>query len=578
MDNAEIARRLLELGTLLDISGANPFRVRAYRNASERIEDLSQPLAQMLDQGEDLTLLPGIGSEMAGHIRELVETGQLALFETLAQEVPRDLLQLTQIEGLGPKKVHRLWTELGVDSLDALERALRTGQVAELSGFGARSAGKLLEALERHRVHVGRFLRHSVIQTLDPLLEHLSLEPSLVQLEVAGSFRRGRETVGDIDLLATVQGESAPLMARFAGHPAVARVEMAGPTRSTVVLHSGLSVDLRVVSPESYGAALHYFTGSKAHNVEIRKRAQDRGLRISEYGIFREGAEGEERLGGATEAEVFEAVGLPWIPPVLRENRGEFAAAEAGKLPRLIQRSDLRGDLHMHTPWSDGRDSIQAMAEACRARGYAYLAISDHSQAVTIARGLTPARLLEQKEEIERVRERVDGIRIYHSCEVDILKDGTLDLPDEILEQLDLVAVAVHSHMDLGEAAMTRRIVAALEHPRVDILVHPTGRLLNRRDPYPLDLEAVFQAALARDVAVELNANPLRLDLNDRHLSRARELGVRVVISTDAHRTEHLDFMEAGILQAQRGWLEPRHVVNTLPLPLFERWRLRERG
>ncbi len=580
MENIEIGERLEELADLLEISGANPFRIRAYRNAVRTLRGLTRPLRRMVEEGEDLTELPGIGKDMSAHIRELLETGGLALLDEIAETVPRELAILTRLDGVGPKKAKRLWEELGVVTVDDLEREASAGRVAELSGFGEKSASKILRAIQDHRKHQGRFLRQVAVQYLEPLLEHLGGEKRFHRLEVAGSYRRGRETVGDIDLLAQVEGDGREAMERFISFSGVERVEMAGGTRGSVVLRSGLPVDLRIVPRETFGAALHYFTGSKEHNVEIRKRAQERGLRVSEYGVFQVDDEGEEgeRVGGATEEEVFQAVDLPWIPPVLRENRGEIQAAEKGELPELVELKDIRGDLHMHTTWSDGRDSVRTMAEACRERGYAFMAISDHSRAVTVANGLTPERLREQWVEIDRARDEVEGIRILRSCEVDILKDGTLDLPDDVLEELDLVLVAIHSHMDMDEATMTRRILAGIAHPLTDILVHPTGRLLNRREPYPVDMEAVLQAAKEHDVAVELNANPLRLDLHDRHLFRARELGVKVVVSTDAHRTGHLAYMETGLEQARRGWIEAGHLVNALDPETFERWRVRKRG
>lgn len=585
MENIEIGERLEELADLLEIRGANPFRIRAYRNAVRTIRGLTRPLKQMVEAEEDLTELPGIGKDLSAHIQELLATGALEVLEDVTAEVPRELAVLTRLEGVGPKKARRLWEELKVVTVDDLEREVEAGRVAELSGFGERSAIKILRAIQDHRKHQGRFLRHAAIQYLEPLLDHLGTAKAIRRLEVAGSYRRGKETVGDIDLLAMVDGKGKPVMEHFTSFPGVERVVMAGETRGSVLLRSGLPVDLRIVPEESYGAALHYFTGSKEHNVEIRKRAQERGLRISEYGVFRvteeataQGPESGERLSGATEEEVFRAVDLPWIPPVLRENRGEIQAAEKSVLPELVDLEDIRGDLHMHTNWSDGRDTVRVMAEACRERGYAYMAVTDHSQAVTVANGLTPERIREQWQEIEEARGEVKGIRIFRGCEVDILKDGSLDLPDAVLEELDLVLVAVHSHLEMEEAAMTRRILDALGHPLVDILVHPTGRLINRREPYPVDMEAVLHAAKEHDVAVELNANPHRLDLHDRHLFRARELGVKVVVSTDAHRTEHLSFMESGLVQARRGWVEAGDAVNTLGLEAFETWRMRKRG
>lgn len=597
MENIEIARRLEELGDLLEIQGANPFRVRAYRNAIRTISGLTRPLAEMVAAGEDLTELPGIGKDISAHIRELVDTGGLGLLDEVAEEVPRELATLTRLDGVGPKKAQKLWKELAVTSVDALEVAAEAGRVEELEGFGKKSVQKILRAIQDHRKRQGRFLRAEAVQYLRPLLEHMQQGPGLERIDVAGSYRRGRETVGDIDLLAQLSGDAVDggkrLMEHFTSFRGVERVEMAGDTRGSVVLGSGLPVDLRILPGDAYGAALHYFTGSKEHNVEIRGRGRKRGLRISEYGVFRldENEHGdedmeseksrsdtEERVAGRSEEEIFEAVGLPWIPPVLRENRGEIEAAERGELPVLVELDDIRGDLHMHTTWSDGGHSIREMAEGCRERGYRYMAITDHSRAVTVAGGLTAERLRQQWEEIDEVRDQLDGIRILRGCEVDILKDGSLDLPDGVLEELDLVLVAVHSHFDLERSAMTRRVLKALSHPLVDVLVHPTGRLVGRREPYPLDIEPVLEAALEHDVAVELNTNPLRLDLHDRHLFRARELGVQVVVSTDAHRISQLSHMDEGLLQAQRGWLEPEDIVNCKSVNEFDQWLTRRDG
>jgi DNA polymerase (family X) len=581
MTNADIARALDELADLLEIQGANPFRIRAYRNAIRTIQGLTRPLSAMVADGEALTDLPGIGKDLASHVTELLESGQLSLMAEVTAEVPRELARLTRLEGVGPKKARKLWKELGVVTIEDLEGAVLAGKVEALEGFGRKSAEKILGSVEALRRHQGRTRRLDAARALEPLLEHMRGAPGLERIEVAGSFRRGRDTVGDIDLLALCDGDEgarAAVIEHFTGFGGVERVLGAGGTKGSVVLASGLQVDLRVLGGESWGAALHYFTGSKEHNVEVRRRGQRRGLRVSEYGVFRvddaeaddvdaapTGPEGE-CIAGATEEEVFEAVGLAWIPPVLRENRGEIEAAEldGGRgLPDLVTLGDIRGDLHMHTTWSDGKHTLRTMAEACRDRGYAWLAITDHSQSLIVANGLTPERLRAQAEEIAEVQEEVPDVRIFRGCEVDILKDGSLDLPDDMLEELDLVLVAVHTHFELDQAEQTARVLRAMAHPRVHAVVHPTGRLLGRRDPYPIDVEAVLAAALEHDVAVELNANPWRLDLHDRYLFRARELGVEVVVNTDAHQVDQLDFMGPGLEQARRGWLEARHVVNT---------------
>jgi DNA polymerase (family 10) len=579
LENLEIASVLTEYADLLEIKGSNPFRIRAYRNAVRTIADLTRPLAGMVEDDEDLTQLPGIGKEMAGHIRELVEKGTLGPLEDLGREVPRSLTDLVRLEGVGPKKAGTLWRDLGIRSVEELEEALLQDKVADLPGFGQKSVEKMVRAIQDFRKHQGRFLLSEADVLVKPLVQYLEAIPGVERVEVAGSFRRRRETVGDIDILILCAENDPGVVSRARSYPGAVRTEAAGAKKGRIHLRSGLPVDLRVIPPESYGAALHYFSGSKEHNVGVRTRGVRRGLRINEYGVFREGEEGRdsgERLGGEREEDVFEAIALPWIPPLLRENRGELEAAEEQRLPKLFSLDDLRGDLQMHSTWSDGADSIRAMVEACRARGYEYLALTDHSQSVTVARGLTPDRVRAQWEEVEEVRQSVDGIHLFRSLEVDILKDGSLDMPEEILAGLDLVLVSVHTFMNMSKTAMTDRVIRALEHPEVDILAHPTGRILNRRQPFALDVEAVLQAAVQLDVAVELNAHPSRLDLDDRHVRRAKELGVKVAVSTDAHSVRDLDLMRYGVDQGGRGWLEPGDVLNAMGLEEFRAWMKRK--
>jgi len=591
-DNAEIARILGQMADLLEIQGANPFRVRAYRNAIRTVEDQSHPLARRLAEGGDdpaaLTDLPGIGKDMAGHIAEIVATGTLAARDALLEEIPAGLLDLIHLPNVGAKRARKLWQELGVTSVDELEAAAEAGRVAAVAGFGAKSQEKILQGIADFRDHQSRFRLDEADRRVGPLLDHLEGFAGLERLQVAGSYRRRRETVGDLDLLATVpeDGAAQRLIRHFTDYPQVERVQMAGETRASVELTSGLQVDLRVVPPGSYGAALVYFTGSKEHNVKLRQRAVRRKLRISEYGVFRVGEERAEEaaeggteggteeadpwrgewVAGAGEADVYAAVDLPWIPPELRENRGEIEAAERDELPELVKLEDLRGDLQMHSTWSDGKNTVEEMLEACAARGYEYFALTDHSKALGMANGLDAERLQAQWREIEEVTARHPEIRLLRSLEVDILADGRLDLEDEMLERLDLVVVSVHSRFELPAGDQTERIVKAIQHPSVDILAHPTGRLLGRRKPFEFDLDEVLRACREHRVAVELNAHPERLDLRDTHLMRARELGVPVVVSTDAHRTGHLDLMRYGVEQARRAWLEPRHVLNTRPL------------
>ena len=580
LENVEIAGVLAEVADLLEIQEANPFRVRAYRNAVRTIEDLSRPLAEMVAANEDLTELSAIGHDIAGYIEELVRTGKLGMLRQISTEIPESLAELLKLEGVGPKRAKLLWEELGVESMQELEEALDQGQVEELEGFGKRTAEKMRRSIAEFRRHVARIRISEADELVKPLLAYMSEAPGIAQLEVAGSYRRRQETVGDIDLLAVCE-KSGPVMEHFTDYDRVQRVKSAGDTRGTVVLRSGLQVDLRIVPPESYGAALHYFTGSKDHNIAVRRRGVERGLKINEYGVFKvpkgksaEDVEPEkgDRAAGRKEKDVFDAVGLEWMPPELRENRGEIEAAEKGELPTLVEPDDIRGDLQMHSKWSDGTKSIREMADACRKLGYAYMAITDHSKRVAVTGGMDEERTEAQWEEIEKVRKQVDRVHILRGMEVDILEDGSLDLDDEHLEQLDVVLVSVHAFMGLSRKRQTARIVKAISHPAVHILGHPTGRLVNVREPYDLDLEEVLHAAKEHHVAVELNAHPERLDLSDVQVFRARELGVTVVINTDAHSPGGLRFMRYGVEQARRGWLERKNVLNTKTLAQLRKW------
>jgi DNA polymerase (family 10) len=581
MENLDIARTLEELADLLEIQGANPFRIRAYRNAVNTVESLTRPIHAMVDAGEDLTQLPGVGKDIAGHVEELIRTGRITRMDEVAAEFPLSLVELMRLDGVGPKKARRLFVELDVRTVDGLQEALVSGRVEALSGFGKKSAEKILRAIERHRRHVGRFLLHEVEKLIAGVVDHVTQAPGVKRIEIAGSLRRRKETIGDVDLLALCDSDGEAVVQHFVAFPGAERVEAAGGTKGNIVLRSGLSIDLRVIPGESFGAALQYFTGSKDHNVAIRTKAVREGYRVNEWGVFRipEGVDGEdigkedgERLAGETEEGVYQALGMQWVSPEMRENRGEVEAARHRSLPRLVTLEDIRGDLQMHSTWSDGKVSLEEMARACRERGYEYLAVTDHSQAMAMVQGLTPQRAREQWLEIDVVRDRVQGIEIFRSAEVDILKDGSLDLPDEILEELDLLVVSVHSFMDQDKKTMTDRVLRAMSHPQVDILAHPTGRLLNRREPFEMDVEAVLEAAAELGVAVELNANPNRLDLSDVHVHRARELGVKVVISTDAHSPRGLDNMRFGVDQARRAWMEPCDVLNSLALEDFRSW------
>ncbi len=559
--NEDIAAIFEEMADLLEIEGANPFRVRAYRNAARSVRSLGRELAEMVASGEDLTQLPGIGKDLAAKIIEMVRTGKVRALEKLHRKVPASLEDLLHIPGLGPRRVRRLFDELGIETLEQLAEAARAGRLRTLPGFGARTEQRILDALAAHRSQERRFLYSVARQYAEPLAAWLRKIPGVERVVVAGSYRRGRETVGDLDILVTVRADS-PVMARFVTYDEVAEVISSGATRASVILRSGLQVDLRVVTAHSLGAALHYFTGSKAHNIQIRRLGQQRGLKINEYGVFR----GERAIAGESEDSVFAAVGLPYIPPELRENRGEIAAAREGRLPRLIERKDLRGDLHCHSRASDGHADIETMARAAREAGLEYLAITDHSRHLSVARGLDERRLLQQIEEIDRLNERLHGITLLKGIEVDILEDGRLDLPDSVLAQLDLVVGAVHDHFGLSEKKQTARLLRAMAHKYFTLLAHPSGRLLLKREAYAVDMPRVVEAARERGCFLELNAQPLRLDLKDNHCRLARERGVPLSINSDSHGPDGFANLAYGINQARRGWLEKGDVLNTLPL------------
>lgn len=605
MENTDIARTLATVADLLEIQGANPFRIRAYRNAVHTIQDETSALAARVEKGEKLTDLPGIGKDISGQIVEMVTTGKSSLLAELGAEIPLSIIEITRIPGLGPKKAKKLWQELGVTSATELEVAVRAGRLETVEGFGEKSAQKILEALESRARVTARMPLGQVERAIEPLLEYLKEAPGIDRLEVAGSYRRRKETIGDVDLLAVAKDAAAvAVIEHFARYRGFERIEAKGDTKCTAILASGLQVDLRVVPRNSFGAALVYFTGSKEHNIELRKLAVAKGLRMNEWGVFKsprkrgkevsEGAEAPdaaeaseprdpwegEWLAGREEKDVYATVGLRSVPPELREDRGEIEAfAGTERLPRLIEIENMRGDLQMHSTWSDGATPLETMLEACAARGYEYFAITDHSQALAMVRGLSPERLKQQWKEIAKLERKHSEIRLLKSMEVDILADGTLDLPDELLFELDLVLVSIHSRFDLPAAEQTARILRAIRHPAVHILAHPTGRRLGKRESMRFDVDAVLREAASLGVAVEQNANPGRLDLNDVHLMRARELGCKIVISTDAHAPAELDFMHYGIEQARRAWLEAGDVLNTYPLAKFLRaLRPRPRG
>ncbi len=562
--NADIAAIFDEIADLLEIQGENPFRIRAYRNAAREMQSLGVPASGMIAQGEDLTELPGIGDDLAAKISEIVATGKCKALEKLRAKFPPTITTLLKLPGLGPKRVKMLYDKLKVESVAALKEAARAGRIRELPGFGEKTEAAILEALARHAEEAPRFKLAVAAQYAEPLVAYLGKSRNVKQVKIAGSYRRFGETVGDLDILATTSGTS-DVMERFVRYDEVREVMAHGETRATVRLKCGLQVDLRVVPQESFGAALQYFTGSKAHNIEIRRLGQRKKLKINEYGVFR----GTRAVCGETEESVYAAVGLPWIAPELRENRGEIEAARKGKLPRLVELGDLRGDLHAHTKATDGHHTLKEMAEAARARGFEYLAITEHSRRLTIAHGLDVHGLRKQMEEIDRLNEKLSGITLLKGIEVDILEDGNLDLPDEVLGECDLVVGAVHSKFTLSRVRQTARILKAMERPHFTILAHPTGRLLGSREAYDVDMLKIIRAARARGCFLELNAHPERLDLLDIHCQMARDEGVLVAISSDAHGIRDFDNLLYGVGQARRGWLEKKDVLNTRSLKLL---------
>ncbi len=559
--NSEIAALFEEIADLLELQDENPFKVRAYRQAARLLRGLGTEAAELLAAGEDLRRLPGIGKELAAKIADITQTGTTPALERLRQSVPAALREMLRLPGLGPKRVRALSRELGLTTREELRQAALQGRIRQIAGFGEALERQILEALARAAAEGGRSAIGEARPQVEALLSFLRAQPGVKRAEAAGSFRRRRETVGDIDLVVAAAAKS-PVIERFVAWGDVREVLSRGETRAGVVLRSGLQVDLRRVDPSAYGAALQYFTGSQAHNIALRRDARRQGLKVNEYGVFR----GEKRLAGRTEESVYRVLGLSWIPPELREDRGEIEAAREGRLPALVAVADLRGDLHAHTAASDGTAGLEEMAEAARRRGFEYLAITDHSRSLRVAHGLDERRLLAQIEAIERLNERWRDFVLLKGIEVEILEDGRLDLPDDVLGRLDLVVGAVHSGFGLSRERQTERILRAMDRPHFSILAHPTGRLLPDREPYALDLAAVIAKAAERGCFLELNAHPRRLDLCDTACREARAAGVRIAVSSDAHGPADFAHLDGGIDQARRGWLEPRDVLNTLPL------------
>ncbi|MCG6865479.1 MAG: DNA polymerase/3'-5' exonuclease PolX [Thiogranum sp.] len=559
--NEDIAAVFDEIADLLEIEGDNPFRIRAYRNGARTLRELGEDIRALVERGEKITGFPGIGKNLAEKIHEILDTGQCAALQKLRKQLPADLTELLKLPGLGPKRVHALYHELDIHTLEQLERAARDGLIQHLPGFGAKTELHLLETVQAHADTARRFKLAVVGRYAEPLLEYLEGAPAVKTVAVAGSYRRARETVGDLDILVIARNGRA-VIEHFVAYDEVDSVLASGTTRATVMLRNGLQVDVRVVAAVSYGAALHYFTGSRAHNIAVRGIARKHGLKVNEYGVFR----GKKRIAGKTEDEVFGSIGLPWIPPELRENRGEIEAARAGMLPTLVETGDLRGDLHAHSRASDGHESIEVMARAAKERGLQYLAITDHSKRLTVAHGLDSKRVLAQIQAVEAFNAGDHGITLLTGIEVDILEDGSLDLPDAVLSRLDVVIGAVHSRFELSRAKQTRRILHAMDNPNFTLLAHPSGRLIDRREPYDVDMTRIIRHARERGCFLELNAHPERLDLLDTHCQRARDEGVLVSINSDAHSSADFDNLRFGVGQARRGWLEKSDVLNTRPL------------
>lgn len=559
--NTEIAEAFEEIANLLEIRGENPFRVRAYRNAARTISDLGEELSDRVERGEEIVGIPGIGKELALKIGQMVITGRITQLEELRQAMPPGLLDMLRIPGLGPKRVKTLYHDLNIHDVNQLAEAARAGKVRALPGMGEKLETSILKAIETRRVEGKRFLRATAARYAESLLEHLRTVRGVKQISLAGSYRRARETIGDLDILIEA-ADSTAAMEAFTTYDEIQEILAKGETKSSIVLRAGIQVDLRVVPAESFGAALQYFTGSKEHNIAVRKIAQAKGLKVSEYGVFR----GEESIAGRTEKDVYAALDLACPPPEIRENRGEVELAASGKFPKLVEASDIRGDLHNHSTASDGANTIEEMATAAQELGYEYLAICDHSKRLTVASGLDEKRLAKQIKEIDKLNESFKNFRLLKGTECDILEDGSLDLDDTILAELDLVVVSVHSKFNLPRDQQTERVLRALDNKYTSILAHPTGRLILEREPYDIDIARVIEHAKQRGCFLELNANPMRLDLNDVHCQMAKKAGVLISIDVDGHHVRDLSNLTFGIGQARRGWLEKKDVLNTRPL------------
>lgn len=556
--NVDIANIFYKLADLLEIDGENRFRVKAYRNAALNIENLPQDVADMVKQGEDLTELPGIGADLADKIKEIVNKKELELLKELEKKIPIDFTNLARIQGLGPRKIKKLYDVLGVKNIEELKDAAQQKKIRNIIGFSVNAEEHILDEINKINEKYNRLKISDAEQYALPIVEYLRKEQDIQTIEIAGSFRRRQETIGDIDILVTCEDGKA-VINRFVNYDEADEILSVGETRSSIVLKSGLQVDLRVLQQKNYGAALLYFTGSKAHNIVIRSLAKQKNWKVNEYGLY----EGEEYIVGETEEDIYYKLGLPFIEPELRENRGEFESAEKGELPKLIKLSDIKGDLHSHTTLTDGKNTLEEMVEAAQKLGYKYIANTEHSKRVAVAGGLDAKQVLANIKRIDKLNEKLNGFTVLKGIEVDILDDGSLDLPDSVLKELDIVICSIHYKFNLSREKQTQRVLRAMDNPYFNIFGHPTGRMINAREPYELDMEKIFKKAKENNCILEINAQPSRLDLNDINSRAAKDMGVKLVISTDAHSTTQFDYMRFGIGQARRGWVEKKNVINT---------------
>ncbi|MDI6801197.1 MAG: DNA polymerase/3'-5' exonuclease PolX [Thermodesulfovibrionales bacterium] len=559
MKNQEIANLFNEIADILEIKGENPFRIRAYRRAAQNIEGLSKNIEDV--SHEELLQIPGIGQDLAGKIEEYIKTGKIHAHDELKKEIPDGVLTLLSVPGLGPKTSKMLFEKLSIKNIDDLERLASEHKLSGLPGIKEKTEENILKGIEMLKRGKERQPLGKVLPIANDIIAHLTNKAPIDRIDLAGSLRRWKDTIKDIDILAT-SNNPKEVMKVFVHLPHVREVLMQGHTKSSVILHEDLQVDLRVVEKESYGAALAYFTGSKAHNIRLREMAMKKGLKVNEYGIFRE--KDDKKIGGEKEADVYKILGLPYIPPELREDQGEIESALEGNLPELIKLDDIKGDLHVHSKWSDGSHTFEQLVEAARQKGYVYFALTDHSKGLGVAHGLTVERLTEQRKEIAALNQKLRGFRILHGTEVDIRSDGSLDFPDDVLKGLDLVVASIHSGFRQSRKQLTYRLVSAMKKPYVSIIAHPTGRLIGERDAYDVDMDEILKVAKQTGTAIEINAYPLRLDINDTYAKRAKEMGIPIVIATDTHVTNQFDYMRYGVSIARRGWLEKGDVLNTL--------------